>query len=153
MQEGGLARAQPQQNPIVQGAIAAIMGNHPQPREAIGQFIQVYGQQAFASLRQQVIADATAQQREDSGLGAFVQGQGDGLSDSVPANIDGQEPVALSDGEVVVPADVVSGIGNGSSEAGAKKLEEMGEQVRKKRTGSKKQPSAIDPNQIMAGVV
>jgi len=149
---GGQVQPQPQQNPIVQGAIAAIMGNHPQPRQAIAQFVQVYGQQAFTALRQQVIADTTEQQREGSGLGAFVQGQGDGLSDSIPANIDGQEPVALSDGEVVVPADVVSGLGNGSSEAGAKKIEEMGQKIRQKRTGSKKQPRAVDASQVIMGM-
>jgi hypothetical protein len=85
-------------------------------------------------------------ERQGAGLGSgAVRGPGDGLSDSVPANIDGQEPVALSDGEVVVPADVVSGLGNGSSEAGAQTLEDMNENVRQARTGKKNQPGAIDP--------
>jgi hypothetical protein len=54
----------------------------------------------------------------------------------------------LSDGEFVVPADVVSGIGNGSSDAGANKLEGMMDRVRKLRTGGKTQPPAI-PDEMM----
>ena len=113
-------------------------------------FVQTYGEPAFAQLRQQVIMA----ERQGAGLGAglgggAVRGPGDGLSDSVPANIDGQEPVALSDGEVVVPADVVSGLGNGSSEAGAKTLEDMNENVRQARTGKRNQPGAIDPMRML----
>jgi len=132
------------QDPIVAGAIAAIAGTHPQPQQAIQAFIQVYGQQAFAQLRQEIIAVSSLTQRGSSGVGSLVQGPGDGLSDNVPANIEGQEPVALSDGEVIVPADVVSGLGNGSSEAGAQELERMGEGVRKQRTGTKNQPGPIN---------
>ncbi|TXH48036.1 MAG: hypothetical protein E6Q97_25725 [Desulfurellales bacterium] len=67
----------------------------------------------------------------------------DGLSDSVPAMINGQIPAALSEGEFVVPADVVSGIGNGSTSAGAKRLLEMIENVRKARTGKEAAPPKI----------
>ena len=142
---------QPQQpNPIVMGAVAAIKGQHPEPQKAVMAFVQTYGEPAFAQLRQQVIMA----ERQGAGLGAglgggAVRGPGDGLSDSVPANIDGQEPVALSDGEVVVPADVVSGLGNGSSEAGAKTLEDMNENVRQARTGKRNQPGAIDPMRML----
>ena len=152
--EGGLVpdpRANPQQqqpNPIVVNAVAAIKGQHPEPQKAIQTFVQVYGPEKFAALRQQVIAEASQGQRQASGLG-LVRGAGDGLSDSVPANIQGQEPVALSDGEVVVPADVVAHLGNGSSDAGAKALEDMNKRVRGQRTGQKNQPGPIDPRQVM----
>ena len=138
---------QPQQpNPIVMGAVAAIKGQHPEPQKAVMAFVQTYGQPAFAKLRQQVLMA----ERQGTGLGGgAVRGPGDGLSDSVPANIDGQEPVALSDGEVVVPADVVSGLGNGSSEAGAQVLEGMNDKVRQTRTGKKNQPGAINPAQML----
>ncbi len=143
-----------QQDPVVSGAIAAIMGSHPAPQQAIQAFIQIYGQLAFTQLRQQVVAEASLKQRQGSGVGRLVKGPGDGLSDSVPANIEEQEEVALSDGEVVMPADVVSDLGNGSSDAGAEKLKKMGEAVRKRRHGTKVQPRAVNAEAIMptAGV-
>jgi len=146
---GGGPLQQSQQDPIVQGAIAAIMGQHPEPQAAIQAFIQVYGPQAFAALRAKIIAAGTADQRQMSGLASLVNGAGDGLSDSVPANIEGQEPVALSDGEVVVPADVVSGLGNGSSDAGAREIEKMNQGVRQARTGTRNQPRAIDAETML----
>lgn len=72
-----------------------------------------------------------------------MEPKSDGLSDSVPAMINGQTPAALSEGEFVVPADVVSGIGNGSTSAGAKRLLEMIENVRKARTGKEAAPPKI----------
>ena len=146
---GGGPLQQSQQDPIVQGAIAAIMGQHPEPQAAIQAFIQVYGPQAFAALRAKIIAAGTADQRQMSGLASLVNGAGDGLSDSVPANIEGQAPVALSDGEVVVPADVVSGLGNGSSDAGAREIEKMNQGVRQARTGTRNQPRAIDAETML----
>jgi hypothetical protein len=134
------------------GAIAAIMGNHPEPQRAIQNFVQVYGQQAFTALRQQVIAQASVDQRGGAGVASLIQGEGDGLSDDVPANIEGQEPVALSDGEVVVPADVVSGLGNGSSEAGAREIEKMNQDVRQVRTGTRNQPEAINTETMLPGL-
>jgi len=75
--------------------------------------------------------------------GRFIEGPGDGLSDSVKANIDGQQEARLADGEFVVPADAVSDIGNGSSKAGAKKLMAVVHHVRKKRHGTTKQPGPV----------
>jgi len=149
---GPLQQQQPQQDPIVQGAIAAIMGQHPEPQAAIQAFIQVYGPQVFAALRAKIIAAGTADQRQVSGLASLVNGAGDGLSDSVPANIEGQEPVALSDGEVVVPADVVSGLGNGSSDAGARAIDNMNARVRQQRTNTRNQPEAIDAELELGGL-
>ena len=80
--------------------------------------------------------------------GRFIEGAGDGLSDSIPANIDGQQEARLSDGEFVVPADVVSGIGNGSSDAGSAKLFDMMSKIRKRRTGKLGQPDGIRPSDM-----
>ena len=74
---------------------------------------------------------------------------GDGMSDQIPANIDGMQEARLSDGEFVVPADVVSHLGNGSSDAGAKRLYEMMDKVRTARTGTKKQGKEIKPERYM----
>lgn len=69
----------------------------------------------------------------------------DGVSDSVPANINGAQPAALSEGEFVLPARVVAEIGNGSSDAGAQKLAQMLAKVETKMRGSRRgQPSGAD---------
>ena len=92
--------------------------------------------------------------RADTGLrlfaqGGYLKGPGDGMSDDIPANIDGNQPAALSTGEYVVSADVVSGLGNGSSEAGAKRLHAMMDRVRKATTGRKAQATEINPSKYM----
>ena len=78
----------------------------------------------------------------------MVKGMGDGMDDMIPASLEGEQDVLLSDGEFVVPADVVSGLGNGSSDAGADKLENMMDRVRELRTGGKMQPPDI-PDEMM----
>ena len=82
--------------------------------------------------------------------GRYLDGMTDGMADKVPANIDGTQPAALSDGEFVIPADVVSHLGNGSSNAGAKVLDNMMTNVRKERTGNPNQGKQINPKQVMA---
>jgi hypothetical protein len=75
--------------------------------------------------------------------GGYLDGEGDGMSDSIPATIEDKQPARLADGEFVVPADVVSHIGNGSSKAGSKRLYAMLDKVRKARTGHTKQGKQI----------
>lgn len=79
----------------------------------------------------------------------LLKGPGDGMSDNIPATIAGKQPARLADGEFVVPADVVSHLGNGSTDAGAKKLHQMMTNVRKARTGNPKQGKQINPNKYM----
>jgi hypothetical protein len=81
--------------------------------------------------------------------GGYLNGQGDGMSDSIPATIEGKQPARLADGEFVVPADVVSHLGNGSSKAGSKRLYAMLDKVRQARTGNKKQGKQINPARYM----
>lgn len=81
--------------------------------------------------------------------GRMLKGPGDGMSDDIPASIAGKQPARLADNEFVVPADVVSHLGNGSSDAGAKKLYSMMDKVRKARTGRKKQSPAIKADKYM----
>lgn len=78
-----------------------------------------------------------------------VEGKGDGMSDEVYGDIEDQQEVALSKDEFIVPADVVSGLGNGSSNAGASKLYEMMERVRMARTGKKTQPKEIEAEEFL----
>jgi hypothetical protein len=79
----------------------------------------------------------------------MLSGGGDGMSDSIPATIDGTQPARLADGEFVIPADVVADIGNGSSSAGAKRLYGMMDRVRTARHGTTKQPPEIKMNRLM----
>lgn len=81
--------------------------------------------------------------------GRLLKGPGDGMSDNIPAQIGKHQPARLADGEFVVPADVVSHLGNGSTEAGAKKLYNMMDKVRKARTGRKAQGKQINPNKFL----
>jgi hypothetical protein len=71
------------------------------------------------------------------------------MSDSVPAVISNKQPARLADGEFVIPADVVSHLGNGSSKAGAQQLYAMMDRVRRARTGNPKQGRQIKPAQQM----
>jgi len=87
--------------------------------------------------------------RESMAKGGYLDGQGDGMSDSIPATIEGKQPARLADGEFVVPADVVSHLGNGSSKAGSKRLYAMLDKVRHARTGNKKQGKEIKPEKYM----
>jgi hypothetical protein len=79
----------------------------------------------------------------------MLKGPGDGMSDSIPASINNKQPARLADGEFVVPADVVSHLGNGSTDAGAKRLYSMMDKIRKARTGRKKQGKQIDAAKFM----
>jgi hypothetical protein len=81
--------------------------------------------------------------------GRYLSGPGDGMSDNIKANIDGVQEARLADGEFVIPADVVSHIGNGSSNAGAKRLHTMMARLRKARTGNPKQGKQIKPEKYL----
>jgi hypothetical protein len=86
----------------------------------------------------------------EGGQPRFLSGGGDGMSDSIKANINGTQEARLADGEFVIPADVVSHLGNGSSKAGAKQLYSMMDKVRKARTGNPKQGKQINPRKYLA---
>ena len=91
----------------------------------------------------------------DTGLRLLAQGgyletgMGDGISDEIPGSIGGQQDVMLSENEFVIPADVVSGLGNGSSDAGAEQLYNMMDRVRKARTGTEKMGREITAERLM----
>jgi hypothetical protein len=82
--------------------------------------------------------------------GYYLGGPTDGMADQIPATIDNMQPAALSDGEFVIPADVVSHLGNGNSDAGAQNLYSMMDRIRQDRTGTTKQGRQIDPNKYLA---
>lgn len=126
---------------IVQTAAMAILGRMEQAEAdaAINAFLDTFGQDAFEMLREQVLqGNVPGAQTE-----GMVRGDGGGMDDAVPGMIGDSQPVAVSPGEFIVPADVVSGLGDGSSDAGAERLDELIESVRMARTGTPEQPAPI----------
>lgn len=131
---------------IVMGAKEALEGTHPDPMNALEDFIEVFGEQELESLKEAVI-------QEIDGGAPVMEGDpslmSDGLSDSIPTSIDGVEPAALSEGEYVIPADAVSGLGNGDTDSGARRLEDMVGKIRSARGSAPVSPPAMDPESVM----
>ena len=153
-QEGGLValgkemegEGQMNDKELISAAVEAIKGTSENPEVILGQFLAKFGEDALRDLVDKV---QSGQFDENTGEGVgMVKGMGDGMDDMIPASLEGDQDVLLSDGEFVVPADVVSGLGNGSSDAGADKLEDMMDRVRELRTGGKMQPPDI-PDEMM----
>jgi hypothetical protein len=82
--------------------------------------------------------------------GRYLRGKTDGMADEIETSIDEEQPALLSHGEFVIPADVVSHLGNGNSEAGAEKLYQMMDRIREARTGTKEQGKEINPDKFLA---
>jgi hypothetical protein len=135
---------------VVRESIRAIKGELPEQAAAVvlGQFLQTFGEEAFRKLVDDVQsgrADAAGGDMEGT-----VRGPGDGMDDLVPAAMDdGSQDVLLSDGEFIVPADVVSGLGNGSTDAGAEELHRMMDRVRQERTGRTAQAPQVRAGGLM----
>jgi hypothetical protein len=148
-QEGGIMsmitpEAKMNDKEIVSAAIKALKGQMDQENavRVLADFSARFGREALLDLMDRLKSgaiDAMAQQSE-----GMIRGAGDGMDDLVPATLEGEEDVLLSDNEYIVPADVVSGLGNGSSEAGARKLDRMNDEVRRARTGTHLQPKQIN---------
>ncbi|MCK9543694.1 MAG: hypothetical protein M0R03_16870 [Novosphingobium sp.] len=159
LQGGGIAALDPSMEPaqdpaqepndreIISAAVAAIQGQHPQPEMALGAFLATFGEAALRDLVDRVESGEMGQTAAESE--GQVAGPGDGMGDMVPASIDGAQDVLLSDGEYIVPADVVSGLGNGSTDAGARELDRMMDRVRQARTGRQEQAPAVPADQLV----
>ena len=151
-QEGGLASlemdaTEMNDKELINKAIDAIQNELPNPEEVLGVFIARFGEEALADLVRKV-QDGTFDDTVERSEG-MVNGMGDGMDDMVPAKLEGQDDVLLSDGEFIVPADVVSGLGNGSSKAGSDRLYDMMDRVRQMRTGTTEQPDDVPTEQMM----
>jgi hypothetical protein len=125
---------------LVEATMLALQGQTPNADAIIQQFLATFGQEALQDLVQRIQGGGAPQ-------------QSDGMSDSVPAMISGQngqsQPAQLSEGEFIVPADAVSGLGNGSTDAGAQQLQGMVDRTRMMRNGGMVQPPAINPRSVM----
>ena len=150
--EGGLASMERDANELndkelISKAVDAIQNELPNPEEVLGVFISRFGEEALADLVRKV-QDGTFDENVERSEGE-VEGAGDGMDDMVPARLEGEQDVLLSDGEFIVPADVVSGLGNGSTNAGSQRLYDMMDRVRELRTGMTEQPDDIDAEEMM----
>jgi hypothetical protein len=114
----------------------------PAPTEgaALPQIPAQLNEQGTINMAQGGIADA----------GRYLRGKTDGMADEIETSIDEEQPALLSHGEFVIPADVVSHLGNGNSEAGAEKLYQMMDRIREARTGTKEQGKEINPDKFIA---
>jgi len=138
MQEGGMTQQMDPQ--LVEMTAAVIRGEITENADQIvDAFLKAYGNDAFMQLREQVLQNVVPGAQTQG----MIRGQGGGMDDEVMGMIGNNQPVAVSPGEYIVPADAVSGMGDGSSDAGAAKLDELVENVRKARTGTAKQPAPI----------
>lgn len=140
---------QPDEKSLTLGVLAAVLGELSQDEasQALAAYMQVYGREELGQLIDEITdaADAEAAGMPSSmSDGMLLQGPGGGMDDQIPAQVAGTgQPLALSPGEYVVPADVVSGLGDGSTEAGAQRLEGLMDEVRKRRTGTTEQPRPL----------
>jgi len=138
---GGIAGVDPNMDMkanVAAEAKMALLDSHPRAKEALDRYAQVFGPEALEKLKGSVRMP-----------GGRIRGAGGGLDDLVPGSIDGRQDVRLADGEFVVPADVVSHLGDGSTDQGARKLHEMMDRIRKNKTGTTKQAGSIPDNKVM----
>ena len=132
---------------IISKAVSAIQGMSETPEQDLGQFLSRYGEEALRDLVERVQSGAFEFEAMKSE--GQINGVGDGMDDMIPATLEGEQDVVLSDGEFIVPADVVSGLGNGSTDAGSKALYEMMDRVREMRTGQKEQPDQVPQDMML----
>lgn len=111
-------------------AKAALLGEHPRPSEALGRFRNMFGEDALDVLRDKV-------------TGGRVRGAGGGMDDLVPGTIEGRQQVRLADGEFVLPAHIVSAIGDGSTDHGVRRLKEMMDSIYRQKYKSDSLPKRL----------
>jgi hypothetical protein len=128
-QEGG------QTDPLIQEVTMFILGESDN-QQVVNQFVDKYGVEAFTQLREEIL-QSLVPNAQTSGL---IEGVGNGgMDDDIMGTIGNKEKIAVSQDEFIVPADVVSMLGDGSSDAGSKELYDMMDRVRQKKTGTTKQ--------------
>ena len=132
---------------LIQMAVLAIQGKHPSPDEVQKSFIERFGLDAWIAFRERILQEAA--QNPEATTEGMIEGEGTGMSDEIPGVVAGQEKIAVSPGEFIVPADVVSGIGDGSSDSGSNRLYEMMDRVRQARTGTTEQPRPLNKGGIL----
>ena len=144
-QEGGPTDMM--QDPITQEVIQFILGESDNS-DIVNQFLQKYGQEQFLMLRDMILKQAAG--NVDAQTEGLIQGVGNsGMADDLPMNIGNKPIAAVSQDEYIIPADVVSMLGDGSSDAGSKQLDGMLDRVRMAKTGGKTQAPPLNPEEVL----
>jgi hypothetical protein len=138
---------------LLGAGLGGLLGYMGRPKGIKGRGIQGGGLGLSQSQVHGALKGVPVQRAEGGEIGGYAGGGGlhylksaeDGMADKIPATIDNKQPAKLSGGEFVIPADVVSHLGNGNSEAGAKQLYDMMDRIRHARTGNKQQGKQINP--------
>ena len=125
----------------------AVMGDVEQvvADQIVESFIRKYGNDAYRTARDAMLKSVVP----DAQTEGLIRGNGSGMDDQVQGMIGRDQPVAVSPGEYIVAADVVSGLGEGSTDAGVKDLDRMQDEVRRKRNGTTQQAPRIDERKVM----
>ena len=150
--DGGIARvpteftqqAMPSEQEMSMLAMA-VLGQTENPDPIINMFVDKYGPDMFRQVRQMILESVVPNAQTEG----MVRGNGSGMDDMVQGMIGKDQPVAVSPGEYIVAADVVSGLGEGSSDAGAKELDKMMDKVRMERNGTTQQAPRISERKVM----
>jgi len=150
--DGGIARvpteftqqAMPSEQEMSMLAMA-VLGQTENPDPIINMFVDKYGPDMFRQARQMILESVVPNAQTEG----MVRGNGSGMDDKVQGMIGKDQPVAVSPGEYIVAADVVSGLGEGSSDAGARELDKMMDKVRMERNGTTQQAPRIDERKVM----
>jgi len=132
---------------LISSAIAAIKGQVEDPRPILGAFLAKYGEEALRNLVDKVESgdvDKTAARSE-----GMLKGPGDGMDDRIPAKVEGGQDVLLANNEYIVPADVISALGNGSSDAGAEHMDKMLDRVRTAAHGKSTQQKKVSADKVL----
>jgi len=156
MAEGGELEPEEQKaQKIIRDAMDAIRGEGDDPESALNTYLAYYGKEALQDLYKRMSGE-DEQEREDQDSDEYsppegmIKGPGNGMDDMATARMaHGGQKVLLSNDEFIIPADVVSGLGDGSSEAGARKLYAMMDRIRKDRTGTTKQPGKVNDSRVL----
>jgi hypothetical protein len=132
--------------PMTTGAMST---GETAPQFGFGNSDVLYGQSALGGGEPNIFGFAGGGSIQKAAAGKLITGDGDGMSDDIRANINGDQEARLADGEFVIPADVVSHLGNGSTDAGADQLHAMMDRIRKARTGRTRQAPEIDAEKYL----
>lgn len=137
MAGGGVVQQNLDKARVVSEGIAALRGQHPNPRAALAAYDHHFG------------TDATAELMRSYADGGVVSGPGSGVADLVPGSIDGREDVRIASGEYVIPAWAVAALGDGSTEAGARVLDAMVARLREAGSELIKGTEPINPSEFL----
>ena len=127
---------------LTEQAISAIRGDHPEPKIAVSRYIEEFGEEAFSNLRGLVIQEDQMMEMAETDNG-LLRGSDGGRDDLRRGKIDGKDDVRIASGEYIFSADDVALAGDGNTEAGARRLDLVRRNLRKKATGTEKRPDYV----------